>query len=271
MMRWLVVLITAISSVFSGVGAMELTTTLSDLEVRIVGPVDTGSMVAGEPFFDFANNVTAQIRRKVEDSFGSDGGAEVHITFIYTPLFLRGEAINTAEHPQQTRDRKITSPWLALWIEGGAKPIVNAVVTWNEREMLLDQVRLAGADIESTGPLPSLTLTEWQAAVRLYEAKVLLAASPEARSIALEELATAMPPDLFWLLTHTWQSTLAPFEMGAIDDLSGFLKFVGPQYASIVDTLIARGFSDAPAETYTTIHDLARVMDTGRLKVEALH
>ena len=81
-----------------------------------------------------------------------------------------------------------------------------------------------------------------------------------------------MPPDTYWLLSHAWQSTLAPFEVSVDHDLETFLELVGPRYADIVCALVRRGLDETiPPDSYVSIQDLQQFMDPGGLEVETLH
>jgi hypothetical protein len=252
---------------------------LNGVDVTISGPIKQDELEANEPFYTFVQRIAGELNGQMVGAFGGSEAPALNVEFVYLPLVSNDpdiEQLCAASRCTEVHSR-IVSPWLGLSVDATSQPVVNAIVVWNERGFLLDQARINGSvahDALTEAPLTEAPLTEqeWKQALGTYEKDVLLAASPEARAAALETLSNSMPADLFWLFSHAWQSTLAPFEISVDRDLETFLGLVGPRYAAIVEVLIARGLEESsPAKSYASILDLQPVMDPLTLAVERLH
>ena len=274
MTSWRAAIMTALIMQTTGAHGGDFAVTLHGISIEVRGPIEQSEFPGHKPFAAFLDQIAAQLNKEVAANFGSLQAAKLEVEAIYLPVVSDDPSAKALCDELQcaVSASRIVSPWLDLDLEAGARPLVKATVVWNERGFLLDQARLSGqVSSDALAPTP-LSQSEWKNALALYEKEVLLAPSPEARAAAKAQLEATMPPDTYWLLSHAWQSTLAPFEVSVDHDLETFLELVGPRYADIVCALVRRGLDETiPPDSYVSIQDLQQFMDAGGLEVETLH
>lgn len=192
--------------------------------------------------------------------------------FVHQPLVTSGDQSLTPA-PTLTSspasECRISSPWIDLSIDRLSAPRIQAVVRWSERQLLVDQAVLAGAQNASgTAPEP-LTRSEFERLAQDYAISEILGAP----GVQTDSLSKEIPADLLWLFRHSWQSTRGPFSGIALSSMDAALKRGGENYGKIVIALINRCFtSDVKSLQYVSILDvLGDVLSLDQYRIENLH
>jgi hypothetical protein len=229
-------------------------------------------------FKNFITSILAHITNNIDQlarkSPSGAGKTEVTFFFIYRPL-IQVKPLRLPpwpESPQAHGSCSLMSPWVQLTIDRSSNLTVQAVFIWNERQVLLDQALLAGADIPDLGSPKSITSHLFEEYVQDYVDTILLASSPEERALAQESIAKRIPADILWLFRHAWQSTFAPFSMEVHHALGLTLKRASPSHIALVEMLANRGIAQCrTGERYRTILDLRDIVDLSDYRIDNIH
>jgi hypothetical protein len=223
-------------------------------------------------FKEFISAVSGHVIKAVCTGAGADD-TDVQLLFINRPLVRQtGEAPNnlTAADKNGGPDlRSLNSPWVEIEISGQPVRHIDAVFVWNERQVLRDQVVMAGGAPSSKGPPVSIDADVLAQYSKDY-ANLIVLASPEASKAALAEFATRMPPELLWLYRHAVQSTFADFSVFAMAALDATLAKASQGYANIVIALFDRCFDSAVGtnEHYDNVLDVEKIADLQFYRVD---
>ena len=231
-------------------------------------------------FKSFITSISAHLADKI-DQFAQGcpsaaGKPEVTLFFIYRPLILTQAApLRVPQGPESPRVHGsccLESPWVQIAIDRSPNLTVHAVFTWNERQVLLDQALLAGADLSGPRSPQSIAVHVFEQYVQDYADTVLLASSPEERARAQEGIAERIPADILWLFRHAWQSTFAPFSMEARHALGLTLKRAAPAYIALVEALADRCLAqDRQEEHYRTLLEVQDIVPLSAYRIDSIH
>ena len=166
----------------------------------------------------------------------------------------------------------LDSPWVKLRAIYSQDPILHASFIWNERQVLLDQVLLAGTNPGHMQALSPIEPRVFESYVEKYATSVLLAASREARATAQLRISQEVPADIAWLFRHSWQSTKTPFSMIARHELGLTLKRATALYAALSEKLLDRCLiPEKRQEVYKTVLQLDPIINLGEYRIDSSH
>lgn len=161
---------------------------------------------------------------------------------------------------------------MKLTIDGSPKPIVRAAFVWSERQFLFDQALLSSGRSSPTKTLLSIDEQIFGQYVGDYTNSVLLAASPEAKSVAQANISKRLPAEILWLFRKAWQSTFAPFLMEVDNALRSTIQRGESGYTDIAKVLVDRFLESAKIEIgYKSILDLKDIFASDKYRINKLH
>jgi hypothetical protein len=216
------------------------------------------------PFKRFITAVTEHIVAKT----GQDAG----LVFTFRPLIESQGTPGAADGPQMDDACRLESPWARLALRRSPDRFVRAEFIWNERQFLLDQALLSGAQAWPDEPLVPISVQVFSKFAEDYAQTILLAATPEAAAEAVSGISKRIPPDLMWLFQHAWQSTRGPFAEFARAALADTIRLAGPRYIELAKALVDRCLTSGKAELrYENILDLKEVVMMDHYRINRLH
>lgn len=225
-----------------------------------------------------SNYIANKINEKEECPQTSTPDGTIILSFVYRPLITNTKPYSAPTFPSEFDKKtsnicRIDSPWVKLSLSYVPQLTLNAVITWNERQMMVDQAVLNGADMPPPGsPIAPIEDTLFEKYITDYSNTVLLAASPEARVTAQTNIEKRIPSEVLWLFRHAWQSTFAPFSMEARHALGTLQEKAEPHYILLAETLVSRCFESANVnETYKSILELSKIFNVDIYRIETLH
>jgi hypothetical protein len=237
------------------------------------------------PFKKYVTTISQHILPKIEEIDQCHGDLknppEVKLVFIYRPLVASTKSlIKEPFELKQPPDafKYLDSPWAKLAISSSPKLLVNAMFVWSERQFLLDQAVLSDASI--INPLLPITSDTGKAIeayvfeqfLQSYIDSVLMAASPEAKNLAQANMAKRLPPEVYWLFSHAWQSTFAPFQMEVENALRATIQRGEVGYAELTNVLVDQFLSTTkPKVCYSSVVDMQEIFTTDKYKINQLH
>jgi hypothetical protein len=238
------------------------------------------SFTADTPLKSYINSVSKHILAKIKEMPECHGTSESHpeiqLFFVLRPLSKPAQ--ETVRKPFQLErtssrgTRYLDSPWVKLRITHSPKLIVQAVFLWNERQFLLDQALMSGARASPVEPLVPIDERVFRQFTKDYMNSVLLGKSFEAESAAKARLAERFPVEVFWLLSHAWQSTLAPFDMEVDHALRSTVESAAIGYTNLSNTLVDQFLSSDKTEVrYKSVLDLKDVLALDQYRINRLH
>lgn len=204
----------------------------------------------------------------------SDNGAPVQLLFVRRPLIgsASAGAALPGDGPPPEGARHLESPWVKLTIGPPESCYVRAVFIWSERQFLLDQAVMDGADVSPNEPLSVIETTQFQQWANEYAEAVIGEPSREVRVSAVARLSERIPPDVLWLFRHAWQSTLAPFYLGAERDLHATIERVAGAYTDLTIGVVDRFLeSDSVEKRHDDILALRDIVPFDAYRFERLH
>ena len=150
------------------------------------------------------------------------------------------------------RGCQLHSPWIDLVLERKPVPLIRGVIRWNKRQLLVDQVMLEGARNLPRGVAKPFTFNEYDSAERYYEDFEMK------RWPTDPPIQNHSPPELLWLFSRAWQSTLSPFGGTVSRSMDMAMEKNAERYTELVTALIDRCFaSDGADFRYNSILDVA--------------
>jgi hypothetical protein len=205
--------------------------------------------LSDSPFKRYVMTISRHVSAKIMKAEQCRGDAkkspEVELFFVYRPLYAYtqsqiGPPFNL-ELTQTNGSRHLDSPWVKIASSRMPKPIVRAAFIWNERQILFDQVLMSGARASPTEPLLPIDEVTFEKMVQDYTETVV--ERPSNRFAALAIISKRLPTDIFWLFTHSWQSTRGPFGNSVGAALSITVKHTANEYTNLSKALINQFFS----------------------------
>jgi hypothetical protein len=164
-----------------------------------------------------------------------------------------------------TSSCRISSPWIDLVVERKPVPRIVGIVRWNERQLLTDQVVLAGARNVPPGVAIPLTGNEFAYFLSTYTRSEILE-----KSVA-KPIEERVPPDILWLLRRSRQSTRGPFVHYVLSAMDNATEKGAESYTKLVLALIDRCFaSDGANLHYNSILDVADPVLLEQYKIDTL-
>ncbi len=247
----------------------------------------TGRQLSGESLATVGDSnfkaFVTSISKYVVDKFGesaqcgknSEVPANITLFFVYRPLIAAKTApVSPPIVPENLISEAtcyLDSPWAKLAISRSPKLSLYAVFAWNERQFLLDQALLAGADASHTESPASIEEQVFEKYVQDYTDSVLLVPSSEAQT-NLIHISERIPSDVLWLFRHAWQSTFAPFSMEARHTIGLTLTHATQQYMLLVETLVNQCFVPEKIEKrYNNILELNGVFNINQYRIDNIH
>lgn len=229
------------------------------------------------PFKRYIVRVNQHMATIAEQTAGASPGAvdlaQVTLIFRFQPLIASG-AVSRPAAPLPDGVVRLQSPWVR--ISQSPPPEGGTAITfwWSERQFLMDQALMDDPTARASmpGSIPPMPLDEdaYRGFVQDYMRSVLPARSEE-QADALAAARRRMPPDVFWLLHHARQGTLAPFTnavSAALHDLN--LRVEAP-YAALTSALLDRAFGlGAAAQHYDSVLDLSGIYDIDAYRMRTL-
>lgn len=231
-------------------------------------------------FKNFITSISTLVTNKIEQLVRSDpsatGKPKITFFFIYKPLILTQAAkLPERKWPEIVPSNgtySLRSPWVQIFTNRSPSLTVQAVFIWNERQVLLDQALLAGANLPAPDSPQSISVPIFEQYVQDYSETVLLASSPEERIRAQKNIAERVPPDILWLFRHAWQSTFAPFSMEARHALGLALKHAMPVYIDLTEKLTNRCFTEERKEEhYHSLFELQSIVNIDAYRIDRIH
>jgi hypothetical protein len=228
------------------------------------------------PFKNYVTAISQYLLPKISEMSQCkgelQGNSEVKIFFVYRPLITAKIAPFQLERMQSGSTKYLDSPWVKLAIGSSPKPFVQAVFVWSERQFLLDQALLSGAEASSTEiPLP-IDEQVFGKFIRDYTDSVLLAASPEARAAAQVSISERLPKDILWLFRHSWQSTRGPFGGFVLSALDNATKQMIDKYVDLTKILLNHHFiSEKTDGCYDSILSLKDLLTSDKYRINKLY
>jgi hypothetical protein len=205
-----------------------------------------------------------------------DNKPKIELVFVRLPLVTsENRPIAPAPSPDASRSDvicRLDSPWAKLTVNRAERPLVRGVFIWNERQFLLDQALMAGAQASfGTAPVP-FNESVFDKFIQDYTNSVLLAPSPEARNMALTGVAKRLPPEVFWLFRRSPQSTRGPFTGFVMSALSTTIARANPQYTALTKVILNRCFaSRRTEERYESVLDLKNLFPIDKYRIDQLY
>lgn len=227
-------------------------------------------------FDEFVGSVSNILSDKVIESGVHGTSSETNPTleqiFKYNPLIV-SKNTPTSSMPAMVPltdefSCHLDTPWVQLSITRPPNVHVQAVFIWNERQFLIDQYLLAGGKLLPAGQSNSVEASVFDEFVRDYTDTILLAPTPEAKSVAQNSISERLPPEILWLFRQAWQSTRGPF-FGQVDAaLHTTVEQAAAGYLEITKGLIERcSTSQKMNERYESILELAEILPLERYKI----
>jgi hypothetical protein len=224
-------------------------------------------------FQNYVNTISRYTFNKI-DEIGQCRGdlnsdPQVELVFVYRPLESNGITPLDFKQMKSSDTRYLDSPWVKLSITKSNKFIVRAVFIWNQRQFLLDQAVLSGAQVSSASTLLPLDNHVFTQYLRDYRKYVFSASSDEAKSIGRANLSKQLPADIMWLLNHS----------GNFDGRFLFMNGIGlvfrqqqvSEYIDLTKELLNRRFTSLQAEQqYDSILDLKDVYDIDKYRIDKI-
>lgn len=228
------------------------------------------------PFKNYVTAISQYLLPKISEMSQCkgelQGNSEVKIFFVYRPLIAAKIAPFQLERMQSGSTKYLDSPWVKLAIGSSPKPFVQAVFVWSERQFLLDQALLSGAEASSTEiPLP-IDDKLFKKFVKDYTDSVLLSVSAEAKTAAQNSISKRLPPDILWLFRKAWQSTFIPFFIEVDNALASTIQLAEIEYTNLTTTLINQSLTSKNTEIcYRSILNLNDVFTVHKYRINKLH
>jgi hypothetical protein len=231
------------------------------------------------PFKTYITTVSKHISNKVKDMAQCQDGLKsqlkIELFFIFRPLVTSGQSSRTPFDLKREKSdpiRSLDSPWVKLTKSRSSQLGVTAVFEWNERQFLLDQSLMSGARASPAKPLVSINDSIFGKFIQTYTDSVLLAASPEARSTAQNNISKSFPAEILWLFRHAWQSTLAPFSTEVDHALGVTIQRGASGYTDITKALVDQFLGSTKTEIrYKSVLDLKDVFSISKYRINKLH
>ena len=230
------------------------------------------------PFKNYVTTLSEHVWAKIDDGAQCHGdlksSPEVKLFFVYRPLVKTAPIVapfNLEERTQSNGSRHLDSPWVKLTFSRSPMLVVRAVFLWNERQFLLDQALMSGIRASPTNPLPPIDEPIFRQFVQDYTDSVLLAPSPEAWPAAQASISKRLPPEIFWLFRHAWQTTLAPFSVAVAHALGLAVGRAASGYTDLTKALIDQFFASETTEIrYESVLDLKDIFTLDRYRINQL-
>lgn len=231
------------------------------------------------PFKNYVTTLSKQVSAKIDEIAQCHGdlksSPEVKLFFVYRPLIKSTTAPIVAplnlERTQSNGTRHLDSPWVKLTFNRSPMLVVRGVFLWNERQFLLDQALMSGIHASPTNPLVPIDEAIFGQFVQDYTDSVLLVPSPEARYAGLASISKRLPPEIFWLFRHAWQSTRGPFYTIVDSALRSAVAQGASGYTDLTKTLVDQFFTSAKTESrYESVLDLKDLLTLDQYRVKDL-
>ncbi|RAI01830.1 hypothetical protein DLJ53_10515 [Acuticoccus sediminis] len=190
---------------------------------------------AGAPFTTFALAVDAALRGIAADKLCADGAASpptLDVTFVELAL-MTDEAGRAATREALSR---VAGAYADASIDPGERRL-SATVVWSPRQMLQDQMALAGMPVPAD-PLPLLR-ADFDAMVKAY-AETALTLPPDEKAAAAERLSPAPPADLAALMIASPQTRRLPFDSSVLATTERLIAASQPGYAAVTILAVER-------------------------------
>lgn len=235
--------------------------------------------VSDPSFRFFITSVKEHLLSEFEKSLSqgqiSDDEVKINLVFIRLALTMPKDksipTLDTSKSLKFSDARLVDSPWLKISSFPKSSTLCG-VFLWNERQLLIDQALMSGStlsDVKSSIPFSGRQLDRF---VRDYTKSVLLAPSPEDRSVAQNEISRRLPAEVLWLFRHAWQSTLAPFATEVDHALRTTVQMSTDGYINLSKVLIDQFFASKTTENrYESIFDLKKLIDLEAYQINELH
>lgn len=207
-----------------------------------------------DPAMIFALEAEAALRAMLinNDACQQARSIKLELIFVEMKLFAKAEHIERLHEITQGR----TGPYATVSIDR-ERASVRAIVEWNPRQILRDQLSLLGwpTDAGQAFPFEQTALFGW---ADLYSEKVL-GPAPSASSVsAWEELKTVIPPDLFGIFSQRHPlSTRGGVGSFALSLVHSLLEISQPGYFDMTEIAIRRALDDPAAPPVTSVKDAA--------------
>lgn len=230
------------------------------------------------PFKNYATTISQHVSAQIDGMAPCHGdlksSPEVKLFFVYRRLVKNAPIVApfNLERTQSNGTRHLDSPWVKLTFSRSPRLVVRAVFLWNERQFLFDQTLMSGIRASPTNSLLPIDGAIFGQFVQDYTDSVLLAPSPEARPAAQASISKRLPPEIFWLFRHAWQTTLAPFSVMAASALNSTLTRAVSGYTELTKALVDQFFASAQTEIrYESVLDLKNLFSLDRYRINDLH
>lgn len=259
---------------------MQFSIQIFDESSGIQIPGESLDSVKNSKFKDFISSVSKHVADKIGDGSHYQENAftsvDIKLYFVYRPLLKsNAEPVNLPidfRIMNSNATCHLDSPWAKITISRSPKFFMRGEFTWSERQVLIDQALLGGAEpsqVETNSAIESRVFGNY---VTDYAESVLLASSPEERASAQQSITERISSDFLWLFRHAWQSTFAPFSMEARHALGLTLERAAPQYLMLVNTLVDRCLMSARGEErHKTILELNGIFNTSAYQINNIH
>jgi len=285
MIRVMVLMITGLTLAYAADATSASDCAENSMRVRIVDEgispgrdVPSVNDIADPHFRAFVSAVSEQLWSRIAQVGPCpEGSAEpgTEILFLRQPLVTSGD---TPFAPAPSLDRpsldrqpsdgcRIASPWLDLAVERTPPLRIRAVVRWSERQLLQDQVVLAGGGGTPAARPEPLTRSAFERLAQDYADSEILG-RPTAAARPLED---RIPPDVLWLFRRSWQSTRGPFSGAARGAMGAALERGGEGYTNLVIALIDQCFAPGVGRLdYDSVLDLTDILSLEQYRIDQL-
>ncbi len=263
-----IILVLVVMAISTGVNASEYCPLIQIADNSNGTIVDIKEFPASNrpAFARFVTEISEFVSNKLSTT-ACTGASEARVLFIYTPLVIPGH-IKPVNLPSDDKKNGgdiccLRSPWVTLMRGGVERNNFNAVFVWNERQFIIDQAIMDNIDFDKTVLTP-LSQESFAKYAQNYADMVILAESQEERLTALESIQKKIPPDMLWLFAHSWQSTLASFEVSARKAASNAVEYSSDGYIDLIKSLVDKGIECHPADIHykniKDLHDISGVL-----------
>jgi hypothetical protein len=270
----LLIITFAVKSSYS-VGSCEKQSSIKIVDETNERDIQPKSSRTGEnsSFQNYVTTISKYIFNKIDDMGQCRGDLnsdpQVEMVFVYRPLVSNGIKPFEFRQMKSNDTRYLDSPWVKLSITKSTKPIVRAVFIWNQRQFLLDQAMLSGAQTSPTSTLLPIDNHIFSQYLHDYKESVFFASSDEAKSVGLANLSKQLPTDIMWLLRHSGNFDGMFLFMRGMD--LAFSKQQAWGYIDLTKTLLNSRFTSLQTEQhYDSILDLKDVFDIDKLRIDKI-
>lgn len=227
------------------------------------------------PFKTYVTTVSKHISTKVKEMAQCQEGLKsqpkIELFFVFRPLVTSGQSSRIPfdlKREKSNPSRSLDSPWVKLTKSRSSQLGVTAVFVWNERQFLIDRSLMSGARASPAQQLVSIDDRTFEQFIQKYTDSVLLAASPEARSTAQNNLSKSFPAEILWLFRRAWQSTLAPFSTEVDHALRATIQRGSIGYTDITKALVDQFLGSTKTEIrYKSVLDLKDVFNISQYRI----